>query len=276
MEAVPEAILREVYPRRDDWARKGDFGHVLVIGGSGLYSGAPALTALAALRSGCDLVTVASPQRPADIIASFSPALITYPLRGSHLNPNHLRDILTLAERKDAVCLGNGAGRKEETLELFSEIFRKVGKPMVIDADAIYAVKGKVKGAIITPHYGEFAVLSGKEPPKDFEKRAEQVRTEAKRLGCTIALKGHIDIISDGKRLAIDRKGSPFMTKGGLGDTLAGIAVSLLAQRIEPFKAACAAAYINGAAGELAAWEKKQGLLPTDLIEKIPEVIKKA
>lgn len=270
---ITESILRDVYGKRDGDARKGDFGRALVVGGSGLYSGAPALSALAALRSGCDMVFIISPLRPADIAASFSPALITYPLKGSHLNPHQLDDIIKFSERKNAVSMGNGAGRREETMQLFRELFAKIKAPKVIDADAIYSIKGKVKGSIITPNAREFEALSGK-LENDIEKRAEQVRKEAKKREAVIVLKGKIDIISDGKTVAYNKTGNPYMTKGGTGDTLAGIALSFLAQGKDLFKAGCGAAYVNGAAGDIAAWEKRQGLLPTDLIDKIPDVVK--
>lgn len=272
---VTESILRDVYCKRDGDARKGDFGRSLVVGGSGLYSGAPALSALSALRSGCDVVFIAAPSRAADIAASFSPALITHPLKGSHLGLDHIDDIIKLSERKNAVSMGNGAGRMDETMQLFRELFAKIKAPKVIDADAIHAIKGKAKGSVITPNTREFEALSG-ELEKDIEKRAGQVRREAKRRDAVVVLKGKIDIISDGKLVAYNKTGNAYMTKGGTGDTLAGIALSLLAQGNGAFRAGCGAAYINGAAGDLAAWDKRQGMLPTDLIEKIPDVVKKA
>lgn len=272
---ITESILRDVYGKRDGDAKKGDFGRALVVGGSGLYSGAPALSALAALRSGCDMVFIAAPSRAADIAASFSPALITYPLKGSHLNPHQLDDIIRFSERKNAVSMGNGAGRREETMQLFRELFAKIKAPKVIDADAIYSIKGKVKSSIITPNAREFEALSGK-LENDIEKRAEQVRKEAKKREAVIVLKGKIDIISDGKTVAYNKTGNAYMTKGGTGDTLAGIALSFLAQGKDLFKAGCGAAYVNGASGDIAAWEKRQGLLPTDLIDKIPDVVKNA
>ena len=177
---LTESVLRDVYGKRSDEARKGDFGRALVVGGSGLYSGATALSALAALRSGCDVVFIISPLRAADIAASFSPALITYPLKGSHLNLHHLDDIIEFSARKNAVSMGNGAGRREETMHLFRELFSKIKAPKVIDADAIYAIKGKAKGSVITPNAREFEALSGL-VEHDIEKRAEQVRKEAKK-----------------------------------------------------------------------------------------------
>jgi len=93
-------------------------------------------------------------------------------------------------------------------------------------------------------------------------------------LNCIIALKGHVDVISDGKKVAVNKTGNPFMTVGGTGDTLTGICGALLARGVEPFEAACAACYINGSAGDLAAKEFKEGLMASDLINEIPKIIK--
>ncbi len=262
-----------LYGKRDPWSRKGDFGRALVIGGSEVYSGAPALVALSALRTGCDVVNIAAPSRPADIIASFSPALITHSLRGGHLMTKHFGEINRIAQNASAIALGNGAGRARETLSLFRRLF-KMDKPKVIDADAIYAINGKVKDAVITPNEREFQALSGAKPSRSLKERKEQVRKEARKRGSVILLKGHVDVISDGNNVKENRTGSPYMTKGGLGDTLAGITLALLSRKLGAFDAAVNAARINGLAGALAAKEKRDGLLPTDLIEKIPEVIR--
>jgi NAD(P)H-hydrate epimerase len=155
----------------------------------------------------------------------------------------------------------------------------KIKVPCVIDADAIHAISLnkkflKRKNFVVTPHTYEFYVLSGIKVGKDLKERIRAVKEVASELKTTILLKGHIDVISDGKKIAINRTGSPYMTKGGLGDTLAGICGALLARKANCFEAACAAAYINGKAGELAAKKYKEGLIASDLIEEIPRVIK--
>jgi NAD(P)H-hydrate epimerase len=106
------------------------------------------------------------------------------------------------------------------------------------------------------------------------EERIDAVKKVAAELKTTILLKGHIDVISNGKEVMLNKTGSPLLTKAGLGNTLAGICAAILARGIDTFTSACAAAYINGKAGELAAEKFGEGLLPTDLIEFIPEVIK--
>jgi len=274
---ISKKILKKIYKPRPIWSHKGNFGHLLVIGGSKKYSGSPALNALAAYRSGVDLVTVAAPRRAADIIASFSPDLITYPLEGDFLNKSHLKEIFLLRQNANAVAIGGGLERNKETLDAVIEILGDLTIPCVIDADAIHAVaKNKQvlrSNFIITPHLNEFYVLTGIKPEPDLRKRTEVVKEVASQLGCIIVLKGHVDVISDGKLVGMNKTGNPYMTVGGTGDTLTGICGTLIARGIKPFEAACAACYINGLAGDLAAKKFKEGLMASDLIKEIPNVI---
>lgn len=273
---IDKAFLKKVYKERSSSAHKYDFGHLLIIGGSKMYSGAPALAALAAYKAGVDLVTVVAPERAADIIASFSPDMITYPLKGSYLNEGHLKELLDLTENKDAVVIGNGLERRAETLEVVSGFLKKVDLPCVIDAGAIYAVaKDKVfkKSFVLTPHAGEFYVLTGiKLGGKSLNEKIRIVKDYAAKLNTNILLKGNVDIISDGKKVFLNKTGNPYMTKGGTGDTLAGILGSLLAQGHSPLIASGVAAYINGKAGDIVAKEKKQALTAMDLVDAIHKV----
>jgi hydroxyethylthiazole kinase-like uncharacterized protein yjeF len=276
---VTNDFVKGVCPKRNSWSRKGDFGKLLVIGGSRRYSGAPALAALAALRTGCDLVTIAAPERAADIAASYSPDLITEPFRGNCFNSWHTRSVLELAGEADTVVLGSGLGRKRETMGFVHSILSRLDKPCVIDADAIHAVsasKNLLKPVyVLTPHSGEFLALSGHEPSRAMEKRSKQVRELSSRLGCTILLKGHIDVISDGRETLLNRTGSPNMTKGGTGDTLSGICGALLSMGLTPFDAASSAACLNGLAGEEASRKLGPGMLASDILEFLPKVIQK-
>jgi len=278
MKTVDKKLIKKIFKPREKWSHKGDFGSLLVIGGSKRYSGSPTFNALAAYRTGVDLVTIAAPRRAADIIASFSPDLITYPLEGDHLNETHLDDIFILAEDSDAVAIGGGLERNEETLTTVKKILKGLTSPCVIDADAIHAVatdkKILRKNFILTPHSREFYVITGTKPESDVKKRVDLVKKEASKMGCIILLKGYVDVISDGKRVAINKTGNPFLTVGGTGDTLTGICGALLARRIEPFEAACAACYINGSAGDLVAKKFGEGLMASDLINEISNVIK--
>lgn len=283
---ITSSILKQVYKSRPKSAKKYDYGLVLVIGGSELYSGAPALSAMAAFRAGVDMVRILAPKRAADIIASFSPNLAAYPLTGKWLNESHLSTLLEFtkaaqvsAKDKVSVIIGGGLGRSEETQEVVKNYLAQINIPVVIDADAIYAVAEKPevlknKPFLCTPHSYEFYILTGHHPGKSDKERIKIVQRESLRLKTTILLKGQNDIISNGKKVAINKTGSPFMTVGGTGDVLAGICGALLARGINPFLAAQVGAFISGKAGQLAAKQKKDGLVATDVIEMISEVIR--
>jgi hydroxyethylthiazole kinase-like uncharacterized protein yjeF len=283
---VTKNVLKNIYKERPAKVRKYDFGLLLVIGGSEFYSGSPALSALAAFKSGVDMVRIIAPKRAADIIASFKPDLAAYPLEGKWLERKHLATLIGMTESAKAVARGNtavviggGMGRCEEAQEAILEYLSQVSVPVVIDADAIHALGKKPeiisgKNFLVTPHTYEFFVLTGQEIYQlPEEEKIKMVKAEAARLKTTILLKGKTDIISDGKEVALNKTGSPYLTKGGTGDTLAGICGALMARGIDPFTAAQAAAYINGKAGEIVTQRLKEGLLATELIEAIPEVL---
>ena len=284
---ITKNILKKVYPPRQKEVHKYDFGLLLIIGGGEFYTGSPALAGMAAFRAGVDMVQILAPTRAANIIASFSPNLAAYPLKGKWLDKEDLPNLISMTEAakqvapdKAAIVIGGGLGRSEETKETVLEYLEQIKIKAVIDADGIHAVAKdlqvlKGKNFLLTPHAFEFFVLTGKEVKNlNFEEKIKVVKEEAARFGSIILLKGEKDIISDGQEVAINEAGSPYLTTGGTGDTLAGICGSLLAQGIEPFLAAQAAAFINGKAGEIAAKKFGPGLTATDLIEAIPEVLK--
>lgn len=286
MAKVTKDILKDIYKKRLEKSRKYDFGLVLIIGGSDFYSGPPAFSALAAFRAGADMTRIVAPKRAADIIASFSPNLAAYPLDGKWLSMCHLATLLSMTESaravsngKMAVVIGGGVGRDEETQEVIKEYLSRVNVPVVIDADAIHAVAEKPevlagKPFLLTPHTYEFFILTKREVYKSSEEeKIKAVLEESARLKTTILLKGAVDIISDGKEVALNKTGTAYMTKGGCGDTLAGICAAILARGADTFLAAQAAAYINGKAGEIASAKTKEGFLATELIEAIPEVL---
>ena len=290
MAKISKAILKKFYkPRKKGkYFRKYDFGFSVIVGGSEFYSGAPALSAMAALKSGVDRVRVVAPKRAADIIASFSPEITTFSLDGKWFEKKHIGALLTIIESAKAVSRGNvsvviggGIGRSKQTQEAILDVMSKVSVPMVIDADAIHALAKKpsvIKGkqCIITPHSFEFFLLTGKKVyGLSLKEKIKLVKEEAKRLNVIILLKDKPDIISDGKKVALNESGSPYMSVGGTGDVLAGICGALLtrAQSFSPFLVAQAAVYISGEAGAFAAKELKESLTPMDVIKAIPKVL---
>lgn len=283
---ITKDILKQVYLPRPAESHKYDFGLLLVVGGGDFYTGSPALAAMAGFRSGVDMTHILAPKRAADIIAGFSPNLAAYPFKGDIFNNEDLPTLLAFTEsaqtvsgEKVAVVLGGGMGRSPETKQAIIAYLQQTKVKVAIDADGLHAVAANLEAVrgrnfIFTPHAYEFLALTGRDiRTAKLEEKIIIVQEEAKKLGGIIVLKGAVDIISNGFETVIDESGSPFMTVGGTGDTLAGIAGSLLAQGCEPFLAAQAASYINGKAGELAAAKYGAGMMATDLIEEIPKVI---
>ncbi|KAF5418657.1 MAG: ADP-dependent (S)-NAD(P)H-hydrate dehydratase [Candidatus Methanogaster sp.] len=264
-------------PARNARSHKGDNGRVLVIGG-GAFTGAPALAALAALRAGADWVTVAAPRSVAGTIAGFSPDLIVHSLSGRYLSRDDADTVNTLIRKHDVTVIGVGLGRESETAEVVSEIIRSnPDAQFVIDADALHALAMPVheRGAppIITPHAGEFQMLGG-ELSADIDERCELVRDFSARNRVVTLLKGDIDVISDGRAVRINQTGNSGMTVGGTGDVLAGVTGAIFANT-DALAAASAGALIVGAAGDLASVKYGYGLLATDVIECIPDAMRR-
>ena len=290
MNIINKNILKKVYPPRKPDVRKYDFGLLLVIGGGQFYTGSPALAAMAAFRAGCDMVQILAPKRAADIIAGFSPNLASLALKGKWLDKEDLGTIVAITKaakivsnNRTAVVIGGGLGRTEETKDTVLEYLKEIDVPCVIDADGIHAISKNpeiIAGRpfLITPHSHEFFVLTGQKiEDKSFEEKTRLVNEQAKKLKTTILLKGTQDIISSfgTKEIVLNKTGSSYMTKGGTGDTLAGIAGALLSKKIDCFTAAQAASFLNGMAGEMAAKKFRESMLATDLIEEVSNVLRK-
>lgn len=278
--------VKHVFPRRDPMSKKGDNGIVLVIGGSWLYHGAPYLTSMAALRSGIDLVFLVTPEPVANAIRGLSPNIIVLPIEGKELNINAFSSIERFIIKSDVIAIGPGLGRGDVINEAVVKIVDfaiKNNKSIVMDADALKtdAPQRVPKGAkvVLTPHAGEFKIMTGIEPPPyskgNLRERAKTVMEVARKLNSVILLKGHYDFISDGYRLKINRSGSPAMTTGGTGDVLTGLIAGFIARGVSPFRAAVAAAYINGLAGERVTELIGYHMTASDLLEEIPKVMKK-
>lgn len=271
-------ILDSIYSKRENWVYKGEFGRLLIVAGSKVHTGSPIFNAMAALKSGCDLVTVASPWRSADVCANFAPDLITYPLKGDYLSKVHIKEVLELLGDKTALLIGGGLGRDKSVFEAILEIIKAVEIPCVLDAEALRALAGnlkilKGKKAILTPHTKEFEILSGEKLSSEFEERKMQAKRFAQENGVVVVLKGHLDVITDGMLTSVNGTGSVLMTKGGFGDTLAGICAGILARGVSLFESASAGTYINGKAGQMACEKYGESVLASDIFEFIPPVI---
>ncbi len=282
MKYVGPGELSTYYPRPKKDSHKGQNGTVLVIGG-GPYTGAPALCGLSALRTGADLVFIATPESSFNVIASFSENLIVKKLNSEVLTPGDVPTIRDLIERCDSIVLGPGLGTSKETeraVVKIAELIKEQGKPLVIDADAIKPIGEHleiVRGSnfIFTPHRNEFKKLTSINLSDDVDTRIKVIHEWAKKMSVTIFLKGQIDILNNGKQTKLNKVHNEAMTVGGTGDVLAGIIGALLSKGLDSFNALKIAAFLNGEAGNLAFDKKSFGLVATDLIQEIPNVLKR-
>ena len=269
-----------VTKKRAGSSHKGDFGRLLAIGGSEVFSGAPTLVSLAALRTGVDIVYLAAPAKTAQAISSISPDLITIKLDGNHLHASNMEALKPYIDAADSVVLGPGLGLHPDTKEFVKACINAVevaGKPLLLDADGLKAFaefKRPLKVPfVLTPHAGEYAVLTGRRLPENLDERLIEVQKTASELNAVILLKGQVDVICSKKRVKLNFTGNPGMTVGGTGDVLSGVVGALLAQKVDAFEAAVAGAFVNGAAGDFVASEVGYHMLASDLLRWIPRVL---
>jgi hydroxyethylthiazole kinase-like uncharacterized protein yjeF len=265
-----------LFPIPKATSHKGNNGIVTVIGGS-VFPGAPVFSSLAAYRTGADLVYTLVPGRMHDIVSSFSPNIMAFACGKDEFSEAGIRAGMNWVERSGAVVIGPGT-LFDSFDSVATRLIGEISKPMVIDASAIETVGRRNellhgKRSVVTPHAVEFFKLTGEKLDDDIDSRKEAVRKWAGRLGTTILLKGRIDIISDGERIKLNGTGNAGMTVGGTGDVLTGIVAALMAKGLSPFNAARLGAYINGSAGDICFGRKSYGLLATDVIEAVPEVL---
>jgi len=272
--------------RRSRTCHKGDNGHSLIIAGSTGKSGAAAMAANSAMRSGAGLVTLAVPASIHPVLEVKTTEAMTVPLpdNGSgELSPLASRRITELLSGRDVVAIGPGLGMAEDTRCLVREIVAAVRVPLVMDADALNAMVGHLdairsasSAVVMTPHPGEMARLAAVSVAEVESDRLGTAARFAADNGVYLILKGARTVVAapDG-RLAVNSSGNPGMASGGMGDVLTGVVTALLAQGYEPFVACCLAVYCHGAAGDIMAEEKgEMGLVATDVQEKLPYVFK--
>lgn len=276
---IDETVITQRLPMRRRDTHKGDYGKILLLCGSRGYTGAAALAAMGALRSGAGLVYLAVPESIYAIEAVKLTEAVVLPLPDENgmLSEKAIPRIRELLSKMDAVLFGCGSGQGDGPDAVVQMLVMEYSGPLVIDADGITLLsrhmdilRGRTSPAILTPHDGEFARLQ----PEQGE-RAEQTVALADRLGCVVLRKGYRTLITDGKLCYENRTGNPGMAVGGSGDVLAGIILSLLGQGLSPIDAAACGAYLHGAAGELCAREiGEYGMLPTDLLQALPRQLK--
>jgi NAD(P)H-hydrate epimerase len=270
--------------RRPD-AHKGDFGHIFILAGSPRFSGAAVLCSEAAMRAGAGLVTLGIPRSLNNAIIKIkSKEVMTLPLpetKEGTLSSGSYKKIKDFIKTIDILVMGPGLTQNKSTQGLIRKVISNINKPTIIDADGLNALVGHLnllKGQkILTPHPGEMARLSGISIKKVQNNRKYIAQKFAKDYKVTLVLKGHNSVVADYKdNLYINKTGNPGMATAGSGDVLTGMIAAFLGQGWNSFSAAKYAVYLHGLAGDLAAKEKTQiGMIASDIIEKIPEAIKK-
>jgi len=271
-------------------ANKGNFGHVLVVGGSIGKSGAPAMAALAAMRSGAGLVTAAVPAPLLPLVAFVAPELMTWPLAatdtGSISADNLVPVVAALTSGKTVLAIGPGLGQSPEAVKFTTGMLSATKLPAVIDADALNILASKPvllgklaknRTLVLTPHPGEMARLAGLTTAEVQDNRLDVARNFALLNNVTLVLKGWRTLIAhpDG-RVAVNTTGNPAMAKGGSGDLLTGLIAGLLAQHpAEPARAVEAAVYLHGLAANFAVRDADEHtLLATDSLSQLSQAFR--
>lgn len=269
-----------ILPDRPANAHKGDFGKILLLCGAKGYTGAAYLAAIGALRSGAGLVFLGAAESiyAIEAVKLNEAVVFSLPDADGKLSAAAIPEILARLAHMDAVLIGPGLGQSDGTFAVVKAVLENARCPVVLDADGINAiaahkdiVRGREAPTILTPHGGEFARLGGS---CDGD-RAAAAEEMANDLHCIILLKGHRTVITDGTTTYINPTGNPGMAVGGSGDVLAGVITALIGQRIDPLPAAACGAWLHGAAGDICASEIGQyGMLPTDMVNVLPRLLK--
>ena len=273
--------------RRKRRSHKGDYGHVFILAGSRGLTGAAALCANATLRSGAGLATLGIPFSLNLMMEKKLTEVMTHPLpetKDATLSLKAEEEILKRASGSDVVILGPGLSGNTQTAKLIRRLIPKIEKTMVLDADALNAIAGgitilkKVKSKIVmTPHPGEMSRLINKSKVYVQKNRLSVAKKIASQYNAVVVLKGAGSVVADRNLHYINKTGNPGMATAGSGDVLSGVIGGFLAQGLKPFDAARSAVYVHGLAGDMAAKEKGEaGLIASDILEEIPEAIKRA
>ncbi len=279
---LPVQLLR----RKSD-SHKGDYGHLLIIGGSPGLTGAVCLAAQAALRIGAGLVTVGIPESLNLIFEIKLTEVMSLPLpeTSSHaISFKSFNKIKEFTTRIDALVIGVGAAQAPSTKRLILKVIEEIDKPKVVDADGINALAGDLKvlekrlnDLVLTPHLGEFSRLIKRDIDFIRSNRKHLAKEFALRYNLILVLKGSRTLVTDGHRLFENTTGNPGMATAGMGDVLTGIIGGLVVQGLNLFEAAKIGVYLHGLAGDYAAKEKTQlSLIASYVIEYLPRAIKES
>lgn len=259
-EVMDDKMYAGLFPPRRSDSHKGDYGKILVVGGSEGMSGAPYMAATAALNAGAGLVTIAAPDCINDILEVKTTEIMTAAVksRGGRFAAEGAYEILKRAEKSDAVLIGPGMGTSEECAEIVRELLKNAKQPVVVDADALNILSRDMTmledctcPLIFTPHEMEFSRLSGLAPDEIKADRLGTSKAFCEKYGVTLVLKGAHTVVTapDGFQY-INNTGGPGLAKGGSGDVLAGITAAFAARLGDETLSAAAAVYLHGKSGD--------------------------
>ncbi len=281
MGLIDERVLA-LLPRRTAGSTKFTSGHVVVVGGSPGLTGAPAMTALAAMRAGAGYVTACVPTSLRAILDTQLMEVMTHGLPDQHgsLTPDGLSEAIESLETARALALGPGLGRDPRSVELARRLAREAPVAMVLDADGLNAHAGCLEElsarrapTVLTPHAGELARLLDTDSERVQRERLSHARAAAEQAQALVVLKGDDTLIVEpAGRVAISVGQSPALATAGTGDVLTGTIAALLAQGVEPFAAAAAGVHLHARAGRAAArlLGAPEGVIATDVIAALP------
>ena len=276
---VKKSDVRELYPKHETNTHKGQNGRVMIVGGSLDYYGAPILAGMGALFGGADLVRLCVPECNFEVSRTYYPDFIVKAFPGEYLDARGVDLIALESERQGCLVIGPGIGERQETLTAIEAIIKKAKCPVILDAQAIYALpRDKTrnnKNILITPHAQEFSNFCDCRFPSLLIEKVEMVKKCAKDLNVHVLLKNPTDIITEPSgKFCINQSGNSGMTSGGTGDVLAGFVGSLVARGLKHYDAARIAAYILCQTGEDLYEQRGHNYTATDLSLQLPYTIK--
>lgn len=286
-ELATAAAMADLLPERDPRAHKGSTGRVLIVGGSVGLTGAVALAARAATRAGAGTVQAAVPASLNDALEAKLTEEMTIPCPETGARAfalDALEPILKRAAAADVVVVGSGLSRTPEAAELARRLISGCPRPLVIDADGLNALEGATKlleqgdaPRVLTPHLGEAARLTGLSAATLEAKRLDAALEWAGRLRSVLVLKGAPTVTAAPRGIAtVNPTGNAGLASAGTGDVLCGVIAALMAQGLDAYDAARLAAFVHGAAGDLAAAEiGAVGFSAGDCVERLPRVIQR-
>jgi ADP-dependent NAD(P)H-hydrate dehydratase / NAD(P)H-hydrate epimerase len=275
--------VMQIGSRKED-SHKGDYGKVLVVAGSRGMTGSACLCSLGALRSGSGLVTCAVPETLSDIMETKLTEVMTLSLPagadGSAFAARAVKGMLEFSEGCDVVAIGPGLGESAAILKIVNELVEKVSCPIVIDADGLNVISGKMEvvkkrkaATVITPHPGEAGRILGEDTSSIQQNRVDAAKRLFEISGAVVCLKGHKTIVVGPQGdLFVNDTGNSGMGTAGTGDILTGMIASFIGQGLDPYGAAVSGVYLHGLAGDIASQKKGVfSMIASDILDSLHE-----